>query len=68
MSLRIISGRSGTGKTTFMQQEIVHTLQQSPLGDPLFYIVPDQMSFSSEYDLAARSRSKRINTCTSDDI
>lgn len=55
MSLRIVSGRSGTGKTIFMQQEIVHSLQQAPLGDPLFYIVPDQMSFSSEYDLAART-------------
>ncbi|GGA18209.1 helicase-exonuclease AddAB subunit AddB [Psychrobacillus lasiicapitis] len=53
MSLRIISGRSGTGKTIFMQQEIVHSLRQDPFGDPLFYIVPDQMSFSSEYDLAA---------------
>lgn len=55
MSLRIISGRSGTGKTKHMQQEIVQTLQLAPLGDPLFYIVPDQMSFSSEYDLAAGS-------------
>ncbi|WP_144509518.1 helicase-exonuclease AddAB subunit AddB [Bacillus sp. FJAT-22090] len=55
MSLRIVSGRSGTGKTIFMQQEIVHSLQRAPLGDPLFYIVPDQMSFSSEYDLAART-------------
>lgn len=55
LSLRIVSGRSGTGKTKFMQQEIIDTLQAAPIGDPLFYIVPDQMSFSSEYTLAADS-------------
>ena len=55
MSLRIVSGRSGSGKTKFMQQEIIDTLQETPIGDPIFYIVPDQMSFSSEYTLAADS-------------
>ncbi|WP_342578205.1 helicase-exonuclease AddAB subunit AddB [Psychrobacillus sp. FSL K6-2843] len=55
MSLRIISGRSGSGKTKFMQEEIVQTVKAAPIGDPIFYIVPDQMSFSSEYDLAADS-------------
>ncbi len=48
-------GRSGTGKTSFIQQEIIDTLQASRLGDPIFYIVPDQMSFSAEYNLAAES-------------
>ncbi|MFF2752219.1 helicase-exonuclease AddAB subunit AddB [Psychrobacillus sp. NPDC058041] len=55
MSLRIVSGRSGSGKTKFMQQEIIDTLQETPIGDPIFYIVPDQMSFTSEYTLAADS-------------
>ena len=55
MSLRIITGRSGYGKTTFIHQEIITELKKAPLGDPIFYIVPDQMSFSSEYDLAAES-------------
>ena len=55
MSLRIISGRSGSGKTKFMQQEIVQSVNAAPFGDPIFYIVPDQMSFSSEYDMAADS-------------
>ena len=55
MSLRIVSGRSGYGKTTFIHQEIITELQKASLGDPIFYIVPDQMSFSSEYDLAAES-------------
>ena len=55
MSLRIVTGRTGSGKTKFMQQEIIETLQSAPIGDPIFYIVPDQMSFSSEYVLAADS-------------
>lgn len=55
MSLRIVTGRTGSGKTKFMQQEIIDILQKDSIGEPLFYIVPDQMSFSSEYSLAADS-------------
>ncbi|GLC87763.1 helicase-exonuclease AddAB subunit AddB [Lysinibacillus piscis] len=51
MSLRIISGRSGTGKSTFIHQEIVEQLKTEPLGVPIFIIVPDQMSYSVEYEL-----------------
>lgn len=52
MSLRFITGRSGAGKTTFMQREIAETLEQNPLGAPIFIIVPDQMSFSVEHSLS----------------
>lgn len=38
-----------------MQQEIIDALETDPIGEPLFYIVPDQMSFASEYSLAADS-------------
>lgn len=51
MSLRIITGRAGTGKTTMIHQEIVDDLQRNPLGAPIFMIVPDQMSFTTEYEL-----------------
>lgn len=51
MSLRVISGRAGTGKTTFIHEEIVADLQANPLGAPIYMIVPDQMSFSTEYEL-----------------
>lgn len=51
MALKIISGRAGTGKTTRIHQEIIEDLKANPLGPPLFIIVPDQMSFSTEYDL-----------------
>ena len=36
MSLRIVSGRSGSGKTTFIHQEIITALQKAPIGDPIF--------------------------------
>ena len=51
MSLRIISGRAGTGKSTFIHEEIVEQLKSDPLGNPIFIIVPDQMSYSTEYEL-----------------
>lgn len=51
VSLRIISGRAGTGKTSMIHREIVHDLKTNPLGSPIFIIVPDQMSFSTEYEL-----------------
>ena len=51
MSLRIISGRAGSGKTTVIHQEIVDDLKHNPLGYPIYVIVPDQMSFKTEYEL-----------------
>lgn len=53
MSLRIIYGRAGSGKTRFILDEIVNTLKGQADGDPLFFIVPDQMSFSTEYRLSS---------------
>ncbi|WP_025786043.1 helicase-exonuclease AddAB subunit AddB [Sporosarcina sp. D27] len=54
MTLRFITGRSGTGKTYTIEHEIVESLQQDPLGAPIVLIVPDQMSYSLEHSLAAR--------------
>ncbi|WP_397537273.1 helicase-exonuclease AddAB subunit AddB [Rummeliibacillus pycnus] len=51
MSLRIVTGRSGTGKSTLIQQEIAAEVQKRTIGSPIFLIVPDQMSFSVEYDM-----------------
>lgn len=51
MALTIVSGRAGSGKTTYIQQQVVKTLKESPTGAPIFLIVPDQMSFSTEYEL-----------------
>lgn len=52
MSLRFITGRSGSGKTTFIQREIAKELEHNPVGAPIVVIVPDQMSFAMEHSLA----------------
>ncbi|KYC63057.1 helicase-exonuclease AddAB subunit AddB [Heyndrickxia coagulans] len=52
MSLRFITGRPGTGKTTFIQREIRQKLLGDPGGAPLIYLVPEQMTFLSETRLA----------------
>ncbi len=49
MSLRLITGRSGSGKTRFVLDEIRSKLQQDPLGAPLILIVPEQATFQAEY-------------------
>ena len=51
MTLRVISGRAGTGKTRLIHKEIVDDLTSNPLGPPIFILVPDQMTFSTEYEL-----------------
>lgn len=51
MSLRFIIGRSGTGKTTFILNEIREKLKENPDGPPILYIVPEQMTFLSEKEL-----------------
>ncbi|MGI2327448.1 helicase-exonuclease AddAB subunit AddB [Planococcus sp. YIM B11945] len=52
MSLRVVYGRAGSGKTRFMQEEIVEELKRQADGGSIFLIVPDQMSFSTEYSLS----------------
>ncbi|MCU9612479.1 helicase-exonuclease AddAB subunit AddB [Caldibacillus lycopersici] len=51
MSLRFILGRSGSGKTSYIVKEMTDSLQENPQGNPIIYIVPDQMTFLSEYKL-----------------
>lgn len=53
MSLQFVLGRSGSGKTTWMLQEIRNKLEVNPGCDPLIYLVPDQMTFTSEYKLVS---------------
>ncbi|MDP4085058.1 MAG: helicase-exonuclease AddAB subunit AddB [Bacillota bacterium] len=52
MSLRMIIGRSGSGKTTLCLNEIQNRLVENPEGSPIIYIVPEQMTFLSEYRLS----------------
>ncbi|KMY53190.1 ATP-dependent helicase [Bacillus sp. FJAT-27231] len=53
MSVQFIIGRSGTGKTRRMLDEIKNNLIEKPIGDPIIYLVPEQMTFLSEYRLAS---------------
>ncbi|MEH7073666.1 helicase-exonuclease AddAB subunit AddB [Neobacillus drentensis] len=52
MSLRMVIGRSGSGKTAMFLNEIKERLLEEPDGAPIVYIVPEQMTFLSEYRLA----------------
>ncbi|WP_059172965.1 helicase-exonuclease AddAB subunit AddB [Bacillus sp. FJAT-27445] len=52
MSLRMLIGRAGTGKTLTCLEEIKSRLAESPEGSPIIYLVPEQMTFLSEYRLA----------------
>lgn len=54
MSLRIISGRAGVGKSSLIHHEIVEASKVNPFGAPIFLIVPDQMSFQAEQMLTSR--------------
>ncbi|MFD2443139.1 helicase-exonuclease AddAB subunit AddB [Bacillus sp. CGMCC 1.16607] len=51
MSVRLLYGRSGSGKTTYSLNEIKSKLMEEPEGNPIIYLVPDQMTFLSEYRL-----------------
>ncbi|WP_010650057.1 helicase-exonuclease AddAB subunit AddB [Oceanobacillus massiliensis] len=51
MGLRFITGRSGTGKSGRTLDEIKEKLLDNPQGSPIFYIVPDQMTFQQEFAL-----------------
>ncbi|WP_053365518.1 helicase-exonuclease AddAB subunit AddB [Bacillus sp. FJAT-27245] len=53
MSLRMLIGRAGSGKTLTCLEEIKSRLAESPEGPAIIYLVPEQMTFLSEYRLAA---------------
>ncbi|TFD99257.1 helicase-exonuclease AddAB subunit AddB [Jeotgalibacillus salarius] len=52
MPLTIKTGRSGTGKTDELMHQITEKVKHNPSGDPILLIVPEQMTFQSEYRLA----------------
>ncbi|MEZ7170459.1 helicase-exonuclease AddAB subunit AddB [Sporosarcina sp. OR05] len=52
MTLRFVTGRAGTGKTTLIEGEIAESLEQDPLGPAIILLVPDQMSYSMEHSLS----------------
>ena len=56
MSIRFIIGRSGVGKTRVILDEIKQACDELPQGDPIYVLIPDQMSFHMEYQLLKQSR------------
>ncbi|MBN6189221.1 helicase-exonuclease AddAB subunit AddB [Aneurinibacillus sp. BA2021] len=51
----MVLGRAGSGKTARCIGEICERQKEQPMGPPLLYLVPQQMSFQAEYELAAKS-------------
>lgn len=56
MALQFIVGRAGSGKTSYCIQEIRTLLEEEPHGSPLIYIVPEQMTFQTEYELVSSGK------------
>ncbi|MGG3624490.1 helicase-exonuclease AddAB subunit AddB [Bacillus gobiensis] len=52
MKVEFLVGRSGSGKTTAILNSIRDQLREDPLGKPIIFLVPDQMTFLMEYELA----------------
>lgn len=51
MSLQFYIGKTGTGKTTTILNDIRAKLENDPAGPDIIYIVPDQMTFQAELEL-----------------
>ena len=51
MAVRLLAGQAGSGKTTQCVEEIRNKLVENPEGDPIIYLVPDQMTFLSDQRL-----------------
>lgn len=55
MGVRFVIGRAGSGKSHHCFQAIVQLLRQDPLGEPIYWIVPKQETFSAQRQLACGS-------------
>lgn len=55
MAIQFIIGRAGTGKTRHCLDAIVAMCREDPLGQPIWWIVPRQMTFLCERMLACES-------------
>ncbi|MDP4550721.1 helicase-exonuclease AddAB subunit AddB [Alkalihalobacillus macyae] len=51
MTVQFVIGRSGSGKTDYCLSEIQNELTNRPIGQDMIYLVPEQMTFQSEYEL-----------------
>src|SRR5690625_1172269 len=51
MSLHLVVSNNQTAMSTYIMNDIKQQLRQQPLGKPIFYIVPEQMTFQQEYTM-----------------
>ena len=51
MSLRILTGRAGSGKTHMLMSEAAAKAKAAPIGKPLWLFTPDQATFVTEREL-----------------
>ncbi|MBY0012754.1 helicase-exonuclease AddAB subunit AddB [Paenibacillus typhae] len=58
MTVNFLLGRSGSGKTTRIWEEVSSRLESAPLGAPLIVLVPEQGSFSAERGLLSTAKAK----------
>ncbi len=54
MSLRLILGRAGSGKTRYCLDAVASELRRSPDGPPLILLVPEQATFQTDRALVAQ--------------
>lgn len=57
MTLQIIAGRSGTGKTTYLMDEVSVKIKQN--SKTYIFIVPDQMTFQMETSFFKQRKFRR---------
>ena len=55
MAVRMVIGRAGAGKTHRCFRAIVDALRADPLGPPIYWILPQQATFTAERQLTCAS-------------
>ncbi|WP_136606560.1 helicase-exonuclease AddAB subunit AddB [Paenibacillus dokdonensis] len=58
MAVHFLIGRSGSGKTTTILEDISARLEAAPQGKPMILLVPEQGSFQAEHGLVTTGRIK----------
>lgn len=59
MSLKIVAGRSKSGKSTFIYDEIYEKIKENPC-ENLVLLVPDTMTYKTEYEIIQRIKDDGI--------
>lgn len=55
MGVRFVAGRAGSGKSLSCFRAIVDAMKADPLGEPIYWILPKQETFSAERELTVAS-------------